>query len=42
LIVTHYMEDENLFKVSEIETNIHVDPAKFEPVDPKERKDRGQ
>jgi len=39
LIVTHFMEDENLFKISDIEINIDVDPAKFEPADPKERKE---
>ena len=37
LIVTHYMEDENLFKISEIQTNVNVDPAKFDPGNPKER-----
>jgi hypothetical protein len=41
-IVTHYMEDENLFKISEIQANIDVDPAKFAPVDPKERKEGGR
>jgi Photosynthetic reaction centre cytochrome C subunit len=41
-IITHYMEDENLFKISEIAANIDVDPAKFEPVDPRERKDAGR
>ncbi len=39
LIITHYMEDENLFKISEIDANIDVAPAKFEPADPKARKD---
>jgi hypothetical protein len=42
LIITHYMEDENLFKISEIQANIDVDPAKFAPVDPKERKEGGR
>jgi hypothetical protein len=42
LIVTHYMEDENLFKVSKIEANVGVDPSRFEPADPKERKDGGR
>ncbi|HET6960416.1 MAG TPA: hypothetical protein VFI56_27705 [Vicinamibacterales bacterium] len=37
MIVTHYMEDENLFKISEIQTNVNVDPAKFDPGNPKER-----
>lgn len=39
LIITPYMEDENLFKISEIDANIDVAPAKFEPADPKARKD---
>jgi Photosynthetic reaction centre cytochrome C subunit len=40
LIVTHFMEDENLFKISEIQVNIDVDPTKFEPTDPKEAASR--
>jgi hypothetical protein len=35
------MEDENLFRIMDIEANIDVDPAKFEPMDPQERKDGG-
>jgi Photosynthetic reaction centre cytochrome C subunit len=42
LIVTHYMEDENLFKISEIQTNVNVDPAKFDPGNPKERQGVGR
>jgi zinc protease len=42
LIVTHYMEDENLFKISEIQANVDVDPAKFEPPNPKERQGGGR
>ena len=42
LIVTHYMEDENLFKISEIQANVDVDPAKFEPANPKERQGGGR
>jgi outer membrane lipoprotein-sorting protein len=38
LIVTHFMEDENLFKISDMQVNIGVDPAKFEPADPNDRK----
>jgi hypothetical protein len=36
------MEDENLFKITDIEANIDVDPAKFEPVDRKARKEGGR
>jgi Photosynthetic reaction centre cytochrome C subunit/Domain of unknown function (DUF3471) len=38
LITNHYMEDQSLFKISEIQTNIEVDPAKFEPPAPPEVK----
>jgi hypothetical protein len=31
LITTHYMEDQSVFKISEIQINIDVDPARFEP-----------
>jgi len=37
LITNHYMEDQSQFKISEIQTNIDIDPAKFEPPAPKER-----
>ena len=40
-IVTHYMEDENLFKISKIQTNVDIDPRKFQPADPKGRQGGG-
>jgi hypothetical protein len=30
-VTNHFMSDQQLFKISEIQTNIDVDPAKFEP-----------
>jgi photosynthetic reaction center cytochrome c subunit len=40
LIVTHFMEDENLFKISVVEANVDVPAETFEPADAAERKDR--
>jgi hypothetical protein len=40
LIVTHFMEDENLFKISEVQLDVDIDPAKFEPLDPRSGKSR--
>lgn len=34
-IINHFMEDQQIFKISEIQTNIDVDPARFEPPAPK-------
>ena len=31
LITNHFMEDQQIFKIAEIQTNIDVDPARFEP-----------
>jgi hypothetical protein len=40
LIVTHFMEDENLFKMSEIQLDADTDPARFEPPDSRGGKSR--
>lgn len=31
----HFMEDESLLKISEMQANVHVDPISFEPGHPK-------
>jgi len=31
LITNHYMEDQSQFKIAEIQTNIDIDPSRFEP-----------
>jgi len=36
LITNHYMEDESQFKISKIQINIDIDPARFEPPATKE------
>jgi hypothetical protein len=35
LITSHYMEQQALFRISEIQTNVEIDPARFEPPVPK-------
>jgi hypothetical protein len=36
LITNHYMEDQSQFKISEIQTNIDIDPSRFQPPATKE------